>query len=404
MLKKPQNFTILYVTAKEIRVFKEEAEECFPLKTECKQLCISAKDRIFLVVDRCQQDLKEEKLPLVPFWDRLRILFHKKAHCVSQGGYSNSSLFREENEFYLRWIHILPTDPLYQWISFTLSHSGKIFFTELETIPFLKSHKSPKKLYQMLCYSAPAGETRHIIFKGRHLLLSRSIPSKEDLKKSLYFLSRNFPDIENNIQISMCDLKDFLLFIRSQKKTPLSLTSHSDLKKFFLRAGMICFFSITCLGSSVAVYRGYGFKNATFCLLPKIDTVEASLRKSEKTTYDGSFREAVETYMGIKAYEKNPLKTFEILAKVLKNHPLILEKIKWTHEKTEEITLVFFIKEDVFDEVNYHFDSLFLSIKKTFPLADIVILTAPFNSGNNEVFKGTANMEFSKASLHIRFP
>ncbi len=394
MLKKLQSSTILYATSKNIELFKGETEEQFPIKTGCEQLQIPPKDRICLVIDRCQQDLKEEKLPSLPFWDRLRILFHKKASCVSQGGYAKFSLFKEEGNFYLRWIHILPSDPLYPWISLTQSHSGKVLFAELEAISFLKRHEPAKTLYQLLCYSVPGGETRHIIFKGRR-----------DFKKSLYFLSRHFPDIEHNIQPVTSTLKDFLIFISSQKKASLCLKNFSDFKKSFVRAGVISCFSLTCLGSGVEIYRGYEFRNETRCLLDKIKKVEFSLKKIQGTSYDGgSFRKALEAYVAIQSYTENPLKEFEKLANLLKNKPIILEEIKWSHEKTKEITLSFFIEEEVFSKVTAHFESILLTLRKAFPSAHLAVVTAPFNSGEHEVFKGIPEMTLPRASLHIRFP
>jgi hypothetical protein len=124
----------------------------------------------------------------------------------------------------MRWIHLPQHDPGVSWISFVKARSGDVFFVALEGERFFKKQFPSSKGYHMLLYSSPSQKIRHMIFKGKRLLLTRASEREEDIKSSLHFLSRTHADIHETLEVLKCDYRDLISFIVSQKKASIPLS------------------------------------------------------------------------------------------------------------------------------------------------------------------------------------
>jgi len=387
-------------TFKKIAAFKGSFEEIrFSLESELGPITT-----LFFLVDRSHQDIQEEKLPPLFLWDRLRYFFHKKVSCSAQGGYAGFQFLKEGKELYFRWIHIPENDPLAAWIAWVRAYSGQIFFVTLEGWRLLKGNFSFPKKYQMLLYPLPSQTIRHVIFKGKRLLLSRLTQGDEGNKTSLHFLSRTYPDIHENIDfLSLMDNPKALKnFIASQKKPFLFLYPATFSANSWLRHMGIVLITILLLGIIVEVYQGFLFKRKIKNISSEISSLK-SLAEDLKLTVPvknvAALRNSLDHYEFLKQYTKSPLQNFDQIAVLLKNQPVHLESASWSHKERQEINLVFLMEGKDRRLLFTQFEAFLASIRKMFPKSQIQVLEAPFNSSPQETFE---NSEHALPKVQIK--
>lgn len=403
---------ILYLTDEDLFLYKGASEKPSVFQGSFEEIRpalerqIDSKASLSFLIDRSHQDIYEEKLPPLFLWDRWRFLFHKKMSCSAQGGYAGFQFLREGKDLYLRWAHIVPNDSLAPWIAWIFARSGQVFFVALEGRGLLQQHFPSLQKYHMLLYPLPSQKMRHVIFKGRRLLLSRFSQTEEESKASLHFLSRTHPDIHENLSmLSLIEKPEELrCFIVSRKKPSFLLCPASFSTILWRRWGGGIFLLAALAGIGFEVYQGVVFKNKTMVLAVEIKSLEL-LSKSLKSPQDVvAIKVSLEHYALLKAYRKSPLKDFEQLAVLLKAHPVHLEHIKWHHEQQYEIDLTFLIESNTREMVITQFEALLASTRAGFPKSHLHVLEAPFNSSFHETFKSSSETASPRAHIKIVMP
>lgn len=404
---------LLYLTDKEVILYKGASERIATFTGSFEEI-ISAletylppKATLRLVIDRTQQDLHEEKLPPLFFWDRARLLFHKKASWSLEGGYAGAQFLKQDGSVYLRWSHFSQKDPIASWIAFVKARSGSIFFVSLEAMTFLRTRLTPSKDYLLLLYTAPSHTPRHMVFKRKRLLLSRLSHGEEDLKGSLHFLSRTYADIHDNLEVLHCAAHDLITFLSSRKQASFPLSEATISYRLWVRRSIGILLSFICLWSGIELYEGVCFKQKTPSLLSEV----ASLRQTSqdltsrlKNQDAHKLQRSMAHYQKLTPYQRDPLQDVERLSSLLKMYPFYLESVEWHHEQHLEILLTFLMKKTPKKDVLTAFESFLLSTQESFPRSQVQVLEAPFKSGSHETFTGSAEDALPRVHLKIVDP
>jgi len=316
---------LLYITDEDITLYKETSEKPYALKGNFEDvqpklktiLSSYPKAPLWLVIDRNHQDIREEKLPPLFVWDRIRLLFHKKAEWAAHGGYAGFQFLKEEGKTYLRWAHIPPSDSLTPWLLWAQSLPnpfGGVSFVPLEAKNFIKKHLPAGNHYQMLLYNLPSQKMRYVVFKGSRLLLSRFSRTEENLKSSLHFLSRTYPDIHEELRILSLVKESFTTFphitalhnpqalidfLVSQKRPSFVIQSNTSSKNLWLRRGAGTILISVLILAGVESYQGFKFKNNALNILPEIASLHVQTKRLNLFLQDKNvppMRTAVEHY------------------------------------------------------------------------------------------------------------
>lgn len=151
-----------------------------------------------------------------------------------------------------------------------------IFFVSLEAGRFLTQKFPSEKKFQMLLYPLPSGEERHVIFKGNRLLLARALQGEEDLRTSLHYLSRSFPDIHEKLhKVNLPSNQSFIQFLSDLKKPSIVLDQYPSSKFFWLRIAGLLFLLGTLLLTVFKAYQGVEYKNKASLFLSKSNELKA---------------------------------------------------------------------------------------------------------------------------------
>jgi len=388
---------LLYITDEEAFLFDDLGQELFKggiseaILHFQKQLI--QKKSLHIYIDRSHQDVHEEKLPPLYPWDRWRLLSHKRSEFSSQGGFSGIQILREGKDRYLRWIHISKWDPIYPLL---LKATDGIFFVPLELGSFMRKEGSDSSIYQMFVYPLPYSKARHVIFKGKRMLLSRITQEGDDIKASLHFLSRTFPDIFEMFHVKHFeDLKPVLKYLATRKLPVLPFCN--KLQKPYAKICGVVVLSGLISGMIFEVAQGISFKYKTILFFPQIDTINLKINKINPTQDVESIRKALTQYNYLKSHQMDPLTTFQELSAILDKHQVRLIKLDWRQGKEIDLFLTFLREENLTDQ----FDPLVNSLRDAFPKGQIQVIEAPFNSSAHESFKGVDKEAIPIAHIRI---
>lgn len=421
---------LLYLTDKHVILYKGSDERLSPLKNDfdesyqkiLKVLIHSPTIPISILVDRGHQDIQEEKLPLLFPWDRLRFLSHKKAQWAMDGGLFGFHFLKQEREMFFRWIHLSQNDPLNAWVSWIRSLPnplGGVFFVPLEIGEFLRYQFPSSKKFQVLLYPISSQEERHVIFKGNRLLLSRILQGEEDLRTSLHYLSRSFPDIHEELHIislltktpkflsksvTLSDFRILIRFLAEQKKPSISLQPNVSLRALWLRVGGGVFLLSALFLIIIKAFQGIDYKMKSSVFLSELVETKARSHHLNLLLKDVDvkmLRRALVQYHYLKSLQMNPLETLENLSALINEHHLHLESIKWLYEQNSEIILSFFMEHEPVSDLSIQLDSFISSCKALFPNSHVFIVEAPYNSGSQQVFNRSSMQSPPRAQVRI---
>ncbi len=386
---------------------------------------IHSKASLFFLIDRSGQDVQEEKLPPLSLWDRYRLVAHKKAEWKENRGKLGVQTFRQEKETYLRWVHILPHDPLFPWLSWldTLLVSKKqIFFTSLEAQRFLQQYLSYSKGYQILFSPSSNKMIRHSIFKEKRFLLSRLSEKPDAFTSSLHYLSRSFPDIYENLHgISLFgginfdlpqvrvlpDRKAFFQFILNLKRPSLSFHQPLFFSKNFIQHGMNIVASLLVFVSTYFVYEGINDRNQSALLLSEIRSSEDQKNKLKNSTQGQNvpyLESALASYHRLQGSRNNPMEAIEKVATLLQAHDLPLNQFKWLQKDNVEVVLEVIFENPLGTTLASRLEDFLLSLQMTFPNHYIKLLEAPFHSHTHETLEIPTRSDFPIAHIQIITP
>jgi hypothetical protein len=423
----------LFITDDEIILHHESTQKIYSytegiehIQTELTNIfSLRSKIPLRLLIDRNHQDVREEPLPALWPWDRLRLLSHKKEDWTSQGKFHGYHFFKQDRKSFLQWINITQTDPLILWLSWAQSLSNPlsgVFFISLEAGRFLKKHFPSSPNYHMLIYKVASRKIRYVIFKDKRLLLFRPFQEEEDLRTSLHFLSRLYPDIHEKLQIlnllndvsltfphvtTLSDPRAFVDFLVFQDKKILSLNLKSSSPNQWIGKGISLIFISSLILTCLAIYQGITYKTKSQALLLTLDTLkdQTQNRKSLLKNKDVAFlQSALEHYDYLQSQIKDPLKTFEKLSSVLGKYQLQLQSLIWNNERTLTIEIIFFMQKAKNSSISKQFNALLSSLNEIFPHSHIQVIEAPFKSGSQETYTYPPDLALPMAHLRIIQP
>lgn len=330
--------------------------------------------QISLLIDLTYLDIKEDKLPSLFIWDRIRLLHHKRAELREKGDFFGTQIIKEGNESYLRYAQIPREDSL---ASFIIKARNRVFLVPLEANRFLKETDP----YKILIYPLPNGKVRHVVFQGQRMLLSRLAHREEDLNTSLQYLSRTHPDIFEMFHVKhLEDIKPFLQFIASQGRPILRL---SQIRKEWNKIGSALVALISLSWMLFEIYQGLSFKNKELNIVLTIDSLREALKQDKDSR---SKRIALDHYLYLQSIKPNFLNTVEALFLILEKHKIRLIDFDWAR-KQFDFTLTFLTHNNLQDQL----DSFLKTLKTTFPKSQIQVREAPYHSSPHEVFKGVTD-------------
>lgn len=355
-----------------------------------------------LIIDQDFQHTFDEKLPPLWPWDKARLLFHKKASLAHRGGYGGVQLIKSHPETYLRSVHISLSHPLMVWLAWAQLYRGRVHVGPLEGDLFLKHHTKSSKSYHLLVYPLSSDKKRHLVFKGKHLLLCRIVPSEEEPHSALHFLSRTYPDLYQYLEItSLTEPFLFLQFITTQSRPALSLSPLLPQKWLTFLPWLALLFSFSWMG--IAVYQGVEFQEK----IKDLEDQRLSLQRTMKCLSGGKkqslSRAAIEGYQKLLPRFQDPLSDIEVLAALLEDHSLYLEKLEMHYGAGRLLTLDFVIDAPTRSELATYFADFLESCHEAFPAARVDVIQAPFNSGLHEIFT-TPEVTRPLASIRIVIP
>lgn len=376
---------LLYLNDGEARLFKGRGEYlCTGSWNEVLSYLeekILHKCGLRLLIDLSGYDVREEKLPPLHFWDRFRYLHYKYAELMSKGGFFGVHMIKEGKDRYLRWVHIPQNDSL---LPFITQATGGVFFVSLEMYRYLKMKETDTSPYQIVTYSLPNLKVRHVVFKGKRLLLSRISQSREDIKNSIHYLSRTYPDILEMFHVKhFHGVEPLLQFIGSQKH-PIVRFNQTSPTFWWIRLGGSFVILLIILITLMEIGKGIFFENKILILKTSVSSLQSKIEiyKSEKE--EAFSRIDLDHYLHLKSLEPDFLKFVQDLSKVLDRNQIRLIDFVWRAEKDLDLSVTF-LNEDNLDK---QFDPLLKALTLAFPSKRIEVIEAPYNSAAHEVFKG----------------
>lgn len=410
-------------SSKKTYSFTEGIEQ---IGVELKKLfSLTPKVPFCVLIDRNHQDVREEQLPPLFLWDRMRLLSHKRENWKLQGKFFGYHYFKQDKKYFLQWVNISQTDSLIPWLTWIKSLANPlrgVFFLSLEAGKFLKKHGSPSQVYHMLIYKISSDKTRHVIFKDKRLLLFRPLSGDEDLRMSLHFLSRTYPDIHEKLQIlslnppiplkiphvtTLSNPQEFIDFLALQKRALLSLNITSTSQNLWIKRGILLFFVVLfCLGN-VLTYQALNYKKEVENLLPKIKELNIQINahqnilKNKKVNF---LRSGLDYYNYIKSQIKDPLKNFESLSSVLKKHHIRLQNLQWNAENGVSMEIDFIMQNQEGNDLSDKINALLSSLATVFPNSRVHMIEGPFKSSAHETYKYPSELPLPRVHLRIILP
>lgn len=418
---------LIILMDEEIILYKGLSKKTYSVKDNIKDIqgelqkfmAISPQVPFCLLLDRNHQELREESLPPLWLWDQLRLLYHKKQHWKSQGELYGYRFFKQDNHHYLQWVAISKSDPLRDWISWSQSVPNPflgVYFVPFEAGVFIQKHSSFQNGYGMLIYALSTTKIHHTIFKGRRLLFSRSFSGEEDLKSSLHFLSRTYPDIHEKIQVFNLSPKislqtsksittlhpnHFLHFLTTQKPTTLFLNISTSIQSLWLKRMALMTFLLSLPLTGRDIYIGMehqlsrqeeeskiAFFQSRLCLINKKDTEK---KKS-----------ALTHYQYIQSQQESPFPILTKLSPLIEQHHVKLKKLIWEDGKSLELIFAFPTQDG--KHLFKLFKILLASLQHAFPQGHIEVLEAPWGSSVKETYKYPPVLPLPIAHLRLALP
>jgi hypothetical protein len=332
-----------------------------------------------LLIDRSHQEVSEERLPPLSWGDLLRFKLQKQRECKPFGSFH---IFEDHQTRYLQFVHIHQDDPL---IPFILKAKGGVYFVSLEGNRFA----SESSLYRILTYPLSDGHERQTVYKGKRMLLSRVTYKGEDIRKSLDFLSRTYPDIYEMFHVKHLEKIEFLIDFITQQKSPL-LPFKTKVKDRIWWLKRLILFMVSL--NLIEIGVGFFFLYQKPQPLPGFQNMD-SLEKNRLS------RETLEHYLFLKSLYPDSLKTIHDLSSLLiKTNSRLLE-YSWSKGKELSLRVIFLNEKDA----NGDFETLILSLKKMFPHAQLELLETPYQSSSRELYTGIKGKS-PLASLRIGVP
>lgn len=420
---------LLYLTDENVSLYRGSLNKLCVLVGSFKDvhskleglLSSAPKVPLALIVDCQLPNIREEKLPTLFPWDYLRFLFYKRAEWAALGGYVGSHFIREEGVFYLRWVHVSENDPLTPWILWmeTLSNpSGGIFFAPLEAGKFLRQHFPKSNDYQAFVYGVSSQKIRHVIFKGRRLLLSRLSQGNEDIKSSLHFLNRSHPTLYEKLKIltlkesllsfvptkTLPDSQAFLWFLGSLKRPLLSLRMSSSLNKLWIRPLAFIGGASFLIAIGTMIYEDQNYQTKSFGLSKEIEVLKSKIDRIKPFLTGQNvprLRQALEQYQLLKVQKLIPFEVVEKLSILLKKHHLHLEMVKWN---PLEIEIKFLMQGQDRKSLSLQLDSFLVSCRKVFSQGEVLLLQGPYKSSPHETFESLSEDMLPMVRVKIACP
>lgn len=402
---------------KKVYVLKENIEE---IRAELRNFFSSSpKIPLYLLIDPNPQELREEELPPLWLWDQLRLLYHKKQHWASHGKLYGYHFLKQDKKTYLQWISLAQNDPLIGWLSWIKSLPNPflgVYFVPLEAGAFIQKHHTSPDDYGMLIYTLSSSKTRHAIFKGRRLLLSRSFSGEEDLKSSLHFLSRTSPDIHKKIQvfnlnhdislkltkeIKLVAPDSFIHFLTHQKPTTLSLKINTSIHGVWFERSVLTTFILSFFLTGLLIHQGIEYQIATRAEEAKIALLQIQLRGRALFLKNKDVRKqraALVHYQRLRSPKKDLFFTLKKFSPLLGQYHVKLENFIWDDGQNFEIR--FSLPNHKDKTLSSLFNSLLMSFHQVFPKSHVQVLEAPFKSSSHETYKHPT--EHSHPIAHIR--
>jgi hypothetical protein len=420
----------LYLTDENVRLYRGSLHKLCVLPGSFKEvrsklegfLSSAPKIPLSLIVDCQLPNIREEKLPTLFPWDYIRFLFYKRAEWATLGGYVGSHFIREEGTFYLRWVHVSANDPLTPWVLWmkTLSNTCcGIFFAPLEAEKFLSQHFPKSNGYQVLVYEVSPQKIRHVIFKGRRLLLSRLSQGNEDIKSSLHFLSRSHPTLYENLKIltltketllsfvptkTLPDPQAFLWFLGALKRPLLPLRMSISLNKAWIRPIAFIAGASFLMAIGIMIYEGQEYQTKAFALSKEIEALKSKIQHLKPLLTGQNvphLRQALEQYHLLKVQKLTPFAALEKLSILLKKHQLHLEMVKWS---PLEIDIKFLMHGQDRKSLAPQLDSFLVSCRKVFLQGEVLLLQGPYKSSPQETFESLSEGALPMVRVKIVLP
>lgn len=421
-----QSKFFLLLLDEEILLIDVEDKKRYSLKEELKKIqqdlmeIFSHKpyNPLYLFVDRNHLEIQEEQLPSLWLWDRIRFLRHKRETWSSEKKLYKYRFFKQEGKTYLQWIQIAQNDSVMYWVSWLQSLSnpfGDIFFISLEAKKFLKAHLKPSAKYQMLIYGLSSQNARIVVFKEKRLLLFRPLEKDEDLRGSLHFLSREHPDLYENLYILnlipgiSCKLPnvtslfihdDFINFMRQQKRPIFSFNDFLWTGKKAMQILLFCFLVV----SGIFISQGIHLKNKSILLSPKIGSLKMRIQQLNdllKNKNIEHLKRTIAAYQCLQKKRKNCLKTIEDLSLILNQYHVKIENFTWSFLEKEELEIRFFIPIKDPNVLEKYFIDLVSSLQKAFHPGMVNVIEGPYNSASHESYKYPMDIPLPMVRLRI---
>ncbi|MBA3813089.1 MAG: hypothetical protein H0X26_01135 [Alphaproteobacteria bacterium] len=420
---------ILLLTDDEIILYKGAknhtyglAEGIESLQSELKNvLSLSPKVPLCLLIDRNHQDIREEQLPALMLWDRLRLLSHKREEWTSQGEFHGYHFFKQGGQSFLQWVNITQNDPLTPWFLWIKSLSNPLegaLFVSLEAGRFLKKYCPSTDNYHVIIYKT-SQRIRYAIFKDKRFLLCRPFSGEEDLRTSLHFLSRLYPDIHEKLQvlnlikeisltlphiITLPDPSTFINFLSHQTRGTLSLNIKTSSQNQWIGRVIKFIFICSLLLTGIFVHQSLEYKQETDILCSKMGELKRQIQRRKVLLKNKNvllLQSALAHYHYLQSQLQLPFKTLEILGSVLDKHRLRLQSLIWLSEKSFDMEISFFMPGDKNGSLADAFNDLLFSLAKAFPKSQIQVIEAPFKSGPHETYEYPSSLCPPVAHLRI---
>lgn len=416
-----ESITILHKENKKTFFFKEGIEQA--KKNIREYLSLSPRMILYCLIDRVHQDIREEKLPPLFFWDRIRLLSHKQKAWCSHGKFYGYRLLKQQNgETYLQWVSISENDPLTSWIEWIHSLPNPkrgVFFIPLEAGKFLKQHTPQSATYRVFLYKFHSHETRHAIFKEERLLLLRPLLGAKDLQASLHFLSRTYPAIHENLHvvsqdpdqilrnftdISLINQEAFIDFVISQNTPSLLLRAKKPPLRFSKQHLTFFFTVILLFATGFCCYQGIQHRKESTAIAVQTDKLKLQIKEQPPTVNEQNsktLQSTLDHYRYLKTMDKNPLKKIEILEKALKKHGIHLEEFVWNNEGQNAIEIGFVMPRNKAQRMVNQLHTLLETLSQAFPHSQLQTIEAPFKSAFHETYQFPESSPLPTVRLRI---